>query len=174
MTERRTKNLGINQSIQLGIQVIYQDMSIFPNLTAAENIALNYELYNRKKIVNWKNVYEGPGNRFGISESIFPWMPRSAPRPLPISVLIAIARSILHNSRLIIMDEPTSALTRKEVDKLFRVIRQLQGRGSRSCSSATSWTRCLRLRISLPYSETAGILFPILPGISIMTSLFII
>ena len=39
------QNLGINQSIQLGIQVIYQDMSIFPNLTAAENIALNYELY---------------------------------------------------------------------------------------------------------------------------------
>ena len=45
-------SLDIKQSIQLGIQVIYQDMSIFPNLTVAENIAMNYELYNRRKLVN--------------------------------------------------------------------------------------------------------------------------
>jgi len=44
--------------------------------------------------------------------------------------LAAIARAILNNARLIIMDEPTSALTRKEVDKLFRVIKKLQADGS--------------------------------------------
>ena len=85
MTERRIKNLGINQSIQLGIQVIYQDMSIFPNLTAAENIALNYELYNRKKIVNWKNVYEVARKSLRHIGIDIPWMPQSAPCPLPIS-----------------------------------------------------------------------------------------
>ena len=47
-------SLEINQSIQMGIQVIYQDMSIFPNLTVAENIAMNFELYNKKKLVDWK------------------------------------------------------------------------------------------------------------------------
>ena len=53
---KRYTHLGINESIQLGIQVIYQDMAIFPNLTVAENIAMNYELYNKKKIFRWKTV----------------------------------------------------------------------------------------------------------------------
>lgn len=123
------KNLGINQSIQLGIQVIYQDMSIFPNLTASENIALNYELYNRKKIVNWKNVYEVARKSLRHIGIDIPLDATVGSLSIADKQLIAIARSILHNSRLIIMDEPTSALTRKEVDKLFRVIRQLQGEG---------------------------------------------
>ena len=56
--QKHYTQLGINESIQLGIQVIYQDMAIFPNLTVAENIAMNYELYNKKKIVKWKKVNE--------------------------------------------------------------------------------------------------------------------
>jgi len=51
-------NMTVNEAIRLGIQVIYQDFSIFPNLTVAENIALNFELANRKKLVNWKKVRE--------------------------------------------------------------------------------------------------------------------
>ena len=46
------ERLSIAESIGLGIQVIYQDMSIFPNLTVAENIAINNELYNHRKLVN--------------------------------------------------------------------------------------------------------------------------
>lgn len=49
-------SLDINQAILLGIQVIYQDMSIFPNLTVAENIAMNYELYHRKKLLIGKKL----------------------------------------------------------------------------------------------------------------------
>lgn len=122
-------SLTINQSIQMGIQVIYQDMSIFPNLTVAENIALNYELYNKKRLVNWANVRR-------ISKQALLHIGINLPLDATVSELsiadrqlIAIARSILHDSKLIIMDEPTSALTRKEVDKLFRVIRQLQTEG---------------------------------------------
>ena len=43
-------------AINLGIQVIYQDFALFPNLTVAENLALNTELASRKKTVSWKNV----------------------------------------------------------------------------------------------------------------------
>ena len=123
------EHLTINKSIQLGIQVIYQDMSIFPNLTVAENIALNFELYNKKRLVNWKNVYE-------IAQKSLEHIGITIPLDVEVGTLsvadkqlIAIARSILYNSKLIIMDEPTSALTRREVDKLFKVIRQLQGEG---------------------------------------------
>ena len=45
-------------AIMLGIQVIYQDFSVFPNLTVMENLALNTELSQKRKIVNWKRIRE--------------------------------------------------------------------------------------------------------------------
>ena len=122
-------SLDINQSIQLGIQVIYQDMSVFPNLTVAENIAMNYELYNTKKLVNWKNVEEIARQSLAHIGIDIPLQETVGHLSVADKQLIAITRSILYKSRLIIMDEPTSALTRREVDKLFRVIRQLQKEG---------------------------------------------
>lgn len=122
-------SLEINQSIQLGIQVIYQDMSIFPNLTVAENIAMNFELYNKKKLVNWNSVKEIAKKSLDHIGIDIPLHETVGNLSVADKQLIAIARSILYNSKLIIMDEPTSALTRKEVDKLFRVIRQLQSEG---------------------------------------------
>ena len=122
-------SLDIKQSIQLGIQVIYQDMSIFPNLTVAENIAMNYELYNRRKLVNWKNVETIAKQALAHIGIDIPLHESVGSLSIADKQLIAIARSILYNSRLIIMDEPTSALTRREVDKLFKVIRQLQKEG---------------------------------------------
>ncbi len=122
-------SLDINQSIQMGIQVIYQDMSIFPNLTVAENIAMNYELYNKRKLVNWKNVRKIARQALDHIGINIPLDETVGTLSIADKQLIAIARSILYNSKLIIMDEPTSALTRKEVDKLFRVIRQLQEEG---------------------------------------------
>jgi len=122
-------SLSITNAIRLGIQVIYQDFSIFPNLTVAENIAMNYELYNRKKLVSWSKVREiaqESMNHIGIS---IPLEEKVENLSVADKQLVAIARSILYNARLIIMDEPTSALTRKEVDKLFRVVRQLQSEG---------------------------------------------
>ncbi|MBO5113029.1 MAG: sugar ABC transporter ATP-binding protein [Lachnospiraceae bacterium] len=121
--------LSIAESIGLGIQVIYQDMSIFPNLTVAENIAINNELYNRRKLVNWKavkSIAKEALDHIGIE---LPLEAVVGELSVADKQLIAIARAILNNSKLIIMDEPTSALTRKEVDKLFKVIRQLQQEG---------------------------------------------
>ena len=50
------KRLHPIDSIREGIQIIYQDFSLFPNLTVAENIALNTELEKNKKLVDWKDV----------------------------------------------------------------------------------------------------------------------
>jgi simple sugar transport system ATP-binding protein len=122
-------SLSIIESIRMGIQVIYQDLSVFPNLTVMENISMNYELYNQKRLVNWKNVQkiartslEHIGLSIPLDENVENLSVADKP-------LVAIARSILYNAKLIIMDEPTSALTRNEVAKLFYVIRQLQNEG---------------------------------------------
>ncbi len=79
-------------AIQSGIQVIYQDFSLFRNLTVAENIALGAELGERRQ-------------------------------------LVAIARAVNAAPRLLIMDEPTTALTRREVDTLFSVVNEIRRTG---------------------------------------------
>lgn len=117
------------ESIMQGVQVIYQDLSIFPNLTVAENMAINYELYNKVKIINWKNINKIARevmDRIGID---LPLNEKVENLSVADKQLIAIARSILHKAKLIIMDEPTTALTRKEINKLFSIIKNLQREG---------------------------------------------
>lgn len=112
-----------------GIRVIYQDLSLFPNLTVAENIA--FDIYTDKSVkgVNWKKIYE-------IAEEVTERM--KVKLDLGILVehlsiadrqLVAIARALATNAKLIIMDEPTSSLTRKEVNALFAIIKSLQEKG---------------------------------------------
>lgn len=112
-----------------GIRVIYQDLSLFPNLTVAENIA--FDIYTDKNVkgVNWKKIYE-------IAEEVTERM--KVKLDLGILVehlsiadrqLVAIARALATNAKLIIMDEPTSSLTRKEVNALFAIIKSLQEKG---------------------------------------------
>ncbi|PKG25261.1 sugar ABC transporter ATP-binding protein [Niallia nealsonii] len=123
------KNLSPMDAIKEGIQVIYQDFSIFPNLTVAENIALNVQLAQNKRVINWKYVYkvaEEAINKVGINIDL-------SAKVETLSVadkqLVAISRAILQNAKLIIMDEPTTALTQKEVKSLFSIINELKKEG---------------------------------------------
>jgi simple sugar transport system ATP-binding protein len=123
------KKLTPIEAIREGIQVIYQDFSLFPNLSVAENIAINEQLAVGKKLINWKEIYS-------IAEEGL----RKINVSLPLDVivgklstadrqLIAIIKAILAKARIIIMDEPTTALTRREIDALFRVIHELKEQG---------------------------------------------
>jgi simple sugar transport system ATP-binding protein len=127
--EESFPSLHAIDSIRKGIQIIYQDLSLFPNLTVAENISLNQEIEQNSKLVNWKAIreiarhaLEEIGEELDLDE-----------RVENISVaskqLVAISRALTQKARLIIMDEPTSSLTREEIDRLFQVIKGLQKRG---------------------------------------------
>lgn len=123
------KSLTPKQAIELGIQVIYQDFSVFPNLTVAENIALSAERLNNSRIINWKRVRRRAQealDNIGIEMDL-----DSLVEDLPVAgkQLVAICRSLLQNARLLIMDEPTTALTANEVSSLFRVVHDLRARG---------------------------------------------
>ena len=117
------------ESIREGIQVIYQDFSLFPNLTVAENIALNYQLERNKNWVDWGNVRKIAQNaldRINVKLNLDALV---GEMPVADKQLIAISRALLQDARLIIMDEPTTALTQKEVSSLFSVIKDLQKQG---------------------------------------------
>lgn len=117
------------QSVQHGIQVIYQDFSLFGNLSVAENLALNTMLLEKRRIVDWtraRNLAEQALARLGVTMDLDADVETLSTSGKQI---IAIARAVMVNARLIIMDEPTTALTRPEVDALFRIVRDIQAQG---------------------------------------------
>ena len=117
------------EAIKAGIQVIYQDFSIFPNLTVIENLAFNQVLANKKKFVNrkeFRRIAEEAVRKINFDVDL-----DALVETLPVAdkQLIAISRALLDNAKLIIMDEPTTALTKKEVKRLFEIIAQLKANG---------------------------------------------
>lgn len=114
------------QSIAAGVQVIYQDLSVFPNLTVMENLALNMELADGKKFVSkkrFRQIAEEAVSKINFEVDLDELVGNLS---VADKQLIAISRALLNNAKLIIMDEPTTAITKKEVKALFEVIRQLQ------------------------------------------------
>lgn len=126
---KKLSHLNPAEAIKLGIQVIYQDFSVFPNLTVMENLALNKELMENKKFINYRRAREIAAEavaKIGFSIDLDE---RVENLSVADKQLIAISRALLQDAKLIIMDEPTSALTKKEVKSLFSVIKQLQAEG---------------------------------------------
>ena len=123
------EHLSPIDAIQEGIQVIYQDFSLFPNLTVAENIALNKELAEGRRFVNWRRVRQIATDSLERIEVDLPLDALVEEVSVANKQLIAIAKALRQNAQLIIMDEPTSALTEREIRALFAIIRKLQERG---------------------------------------------
>jgi len=126
---RHYKRLFPIDAIREGIQVIYQDFSLFPNLTVAENIALNYQLAKNSRLVNWKEIRQVAQAALDKINVRINLEARVEQLSVADKQLIAISRALLQNARLIIMDEPTTALTKREVESLFAVIKGLQKDG---------------------------------------------
>lgn len=116
-------------SITGGIQVIYQDFSIFPNLTVMENLAFNTELAEGRKIVNWKRLRKIAKEAVSKINFDVDLDARLGDLSVAEKQLVAISRALMFGAKLIIMDEPTTALTRKEVVALFKIILDLKAQG---------------------------------------------
>lgn len=116
-------------AIMKGIQVIYQDFSIFPNLTVMENLAINSQLVEKKKIVNWKDMRKIAEAAVAKIDFQVDLDAQLGDLSVAEKQMVAICRALMFNARLIIMDEPTTALTKKEVKALFKVILQLKAQG---------------------------------------------
>lgn len=117
------------EAILNGIQVIYQDFSIFPNLTVFENLAFNSELANKRKLVNKKRMRQIAKEAIAKINFEVDLDAKVGDLPVASKQLVAICRALMFNAKLIIMDEPTTALTRKEVNALFKIILDLKKQG---------------------------------------------
>ena len=116
-------------SIRKGIQIIYQDLALFPNLSVAENISLNQLIEKGSKFVGKKNIIKTAEKALGEIEEECDLFEKIENLSMSKRQVVAISRALTQNARLIIMDEPTSAITKAEVDHLFSVIMRLKKKG---------------------------------------------
>ncbi len=114
----------------LGISIIYQEFNLFPHLTVAENLFIRRE---PKKYTKW--FLDGAAQKqqtIEVLKSIdLDLDPDRRVNTLSVAQqqMLEIAKALSLNARIMIMDEPTSALTESEIENLFRLIRQLRERG---------------------------------------------
>ncbi len=117
------------ESMHLGVEVIYQDLSLFPNMSVAENIALNEVLETGNRLVVRRQETEisrGAMKRVGVN---LPLDTLVGDLSMGDQQLVAICRALTSDIRLLVMDEPTTALTKKEVNGLFEVVKELKSQG---------------------------------------------
>lgn len=121
------------EALAAGIETVYQDLSLIPNMTVAENVALSEQLVRgngRLGRVLDKALLRSTAQR-ALAAVDLPHTDAFlhtvvADLPLAVRQLVAIARAIATKAKLVIMDEPTTSLTRREVDNLIRVVGDLQ------------------------------------------------
>jgi rhamnose transport system ATP-binding protein len=112
-----------------GIAAIYQQPALFPDLSVAENIALALEKPSPLHPIHWRARRARAGELLDrIGADIDPSL-EVRHLSMPEQQLVEIARAVGAGARILILDEPTASLTRKEVELLYAVIRDLRSRG---------------------------------------------
>ena len=108
------------------MQVIYQDLSLFPNLTVAENIAFDANLGAYARPVRWARMREVARAALQRLHFDLPLEAKVDSLPVAERQVVAICRGLVAKARLLFMDEPTSSLTRAEVNNLLAIVGRLK------------------------------------------------
>ncbi len=125
----RNNTISPNRARALGIAVIWQDLALFPHMTVAENIAFDEMVgvvprlsFGRRYRERVKTVLD----RLKVSLKLDT---RLGDLPIAQRQIVAIARALMGQARLVFMDEPTASLTQSETDALLEVVRTLAAQG---------------------------------------------
>src|SRR5882757_8560803 len=127
---RETRFRSARDARAAGIAMVHQELSVAPDLTVAENVFLGSQPTNRFGLVQWRRMAREAGEqlaRFGID--VDP-LSRLGDLPIGLQQLIEIARVLFSGARMLILGEPTSALSPPEVERLFATLRRLRDEGT--------------------------------------------
>ncbi|MBQ9495143.1 MAG: sugar ABC transporter ATP-binding protein [Treponema sp.] len=119
----------VKDSEAQGIAIIYQELALIPDLTVYENIFIGHELKKKNGIIDWnKTIIKAKEILTQVGLNIDPGV---TVRSLGVGIqqMIEIAKALSKNVRLLVLDEPTSALSEDECDKLIDLILKLKERG---------------------------------------------
>jgi inositol transport system ATP-binding protein len=124
-------NSGVNNILKSGISMIHQEILLIPELTVAQNIFLGREKETAGSKAGWLNDKTINQKAKEVLDKIGVNIPvNSKMKHLSVAQMqmVEIAKAISNDAKVIIMDEPTSAISDKEVDTLFRLIRELKAK----------------------------------------------
>ncbi len=113
----------------LGLSIIYQELSVLQGLSVAENIYAGRQPRTKLGLVDWKKMYRDADNLFktlGIEMDV---KRQVLGMSMAQQQMIEIAKAVSFQAKLVIMDEPTSSLTDSETQKLLKIIRDLSSQG---------------------------------------------
>jgi D-xylose transport system ATP-binding protein len=119
---------SIRQAIEEGIAIVYQELTLVPKMTVGENIYLGKEP-RRGPSIDWDKLYSDTASllkRYKLNVS-----PLDVISDLGVGQMqmTEIAKALSESARVLILDEPTSALSAAEVDKLMEILRELKSQG---------------------------------------------
>src|SRR5262249_7586501 len=127
--ERVVPHIDPGVARSLGIAAIYQQPSLFPHLSVAENIAITLEGRSAFRTVNWKERTLRAVELLEVVGGVIKAERLASSLTMPEQQLIEIAKAIGAQASVLIMDEPTASLTDREVQRLFTIIASLRHRG---------------------------------------------
>lgn len=112
-----------------GIAFIHQELNIWPDMTVLENLFIGREITNKLGVLKTKEMKALAKKVFHRLNISLPFKQEAGNCSVGEQQMIEIAKALLTDAEVIIMDEPTSALTEKEIESLFEVIRSLKKEG---------------------------------------------
>lgn len=124
----KVNNMSVHVARELGIEMIYQEINAMLDGTIEENLFVGC-LPGKGPMVDYKHLHEL--TRQVLEEIDINVSPTSLARPLSSGQLqmLSIMRAVIRNPKILVLDEPTSALTDREVEKLFAILRRLKSQG---------------------------------------------
>jgi ribose transport system ATP-binding protein len=116
------------EAFKAGIRVVHQELNLLSNLTVAENLLFE-QLPSRRGLVNFRAMNRRASEL--LAEVGLDIAPTTEVSRLGVAQmqLVEIAKALAHESKLLVLDEPTATLTAREVDRLFEILHRLKGRG---------------------------------------------
>ncbi|MGL4674789.1 MAG: sugar ABC transporter ATP-binding protein, partial [Wohlfahrtiimonas sp.] len=119
----------VKEAQQKGIGFIHQELLLVSELTVLENIFLGSEKHNAFGQMKWQEMYDR--SKKVIDELELDISPNAKVSSLSLAQqqMVEIAKAILHDYKIIIFDEPTASISRKNTETLFRIIHQLKAKG---------------------------------------------
>lgn len=131
---KKVQFANTKEAEEAGIGIIYQELNLIPGLTVAENIFLDRQFTDSMGKINWNQTYSETQkilSDLGMDDI----KPTDLVQNITVGKqqMVEIAKALSQNARILVLDEPTSALTDKEVKELFRIIRNLKADGVCMC-----------------------------------------
>jgi ribose transport system ATP-binding protein len=121
--------LAPRDALRQGIKVVFQEIALISEFTVAENIFLEKYRINQLGSIDWRGIRKDAAALFARIGFGVDVAAKVGNLPLSQQQMVEVARALAHQASIVVMDEPTSSLSPREIDLLFEVIRRLTGLG---------------------------------------------